>query len=307
MSQDQNRPAPSKVSFILLPGFALTSFSLAIEALNVANQNSATELYRYAICSPEGASGERIASSTGVLIELTSSLQACKNSDLIFIAGYKNIACYTNDKLTQLLRQIHQRKGRIAALSNGAFVLANSGLLQGKSCTLTPEDLNTFRELYPSIPIQENLYTVTDHIFSSAGGTATLDLLFYLIGQDHGTDLVWRIMQQFMQERVRSRDELHSVHKQINLRIKSPSLGAAIELMQKHIATPYSISQLADRIGTTTRNLELVFQKYQHTTPSRFYQQLRLQQAEKLLTATPMSLSAIAQATGFSSQSHFGK
>lgn len=80
---------PTKISFILLPGFALTSFSLAIEALSVANQLSDSELYSYLLCSPQALVGARVVSSNGVPIEMTATLNSCHQSDLVFIAGYR--------------------------------------------------------------------------------------------------------------------------------------------------------------------------------------------------------------------------
>lgn len=296
------------VSFILLPGFALTSFSLAVEALSVANQLSGEALYEFTICSPESSPHlNHIISSNGVPVEVTASLDSAYQSDLVFIAGYQHCARYHNQALTHLLKQLNRQGRRIVSLSSASFILAKCGLLQGKSCTLVPEHLNIFAELYPQITLQENLYTVTDNICTSAGGTATLDLMLYLIGQDQGRDFIYQVSQQFMQERIRSSAEMQTTCQQVSLRIKSPCLGAAVELMKKHLDNPYPIATLAKRIGTTQRNLEMVFQKYEQTTPGRYYVQLRLQQAKQLLEESHLNLSAIAQATGFSSQSHFGK
>ncbi|WP_370299052.1 GlxA family transcriptional regulator [Pontibacterium sp.] len=301
-------PSPTQVSFILLPGFALTSFSLAVEALSVANWLDDQTLYHYNICSPEADQvGDVITSSNQVPVNVTATLDECLNSDIVFVCAYRDAARYDNPELTRVLKKIQRNKGKIAALSSGAFILARAGFLEGKSCTTVPEYRTTFAELYPQILLQENLFTVTGDLYTSAGGTATLDMMLYLIGLDHGKDFIHRVSQQFMQDRVRSSEEMQSTHRQLSLRIKSPCLGAAVELMEKHIAEPYSISTLASRIGTTPRNLEIVFRKYEDTTPGRYYLRLRLQQAKKLLEETHLSIANIAQATGFNSQSHFGK
>ena len=278
-----------KVSFILLPGFALTSFSLAIEALSVANLLYGEEVYQYQIChahlplSSDISSNYQttVTSSNHVPIETSGDLSFCQNSDLIFVCGYLNTADYDNPALFSLLRSVTRRKGRIAALSCASFILAKAGLLHDKSCTLVPEYHTTFTELYPDIPIQENLYTVTDNLLTSAGGTATLDMLLYLISQDHGRDFAHNASQQFLLERIRSSEEIQTSRRHLNLRMKSPCLGAAVELMEKHVSQPYQITTLASKIGTTQRNLETVFQKYEQISPGRYYLRLRLQQARK--------------------------
>ncbi|OUR68103.1 AraC family transcriptional regulator [Marinomonas sp. 42_23_T18] len=296
------------VSFILLPGFALTSFSLAIEALSVANLLNGAEIYQYQICRAESVEASNtVKSSNNVPIETSGDLSSCLDSDLIFICGYLKVADYSNLPLFTLLRTMAHKKGRIAALSCGSFILAKAGLLQDKSCTLVPEYCNTFTELYPDISLQENLYTVTGNLLTSAGGTATLDMLLYLIGQDHGRDFAHHVSQQFLLDRIRSSEEIQTSRRYLTLRMKSPCLGAAVELMEKHIGAPYPIATLANRIGTTQRNLETVFQKYEKTSPGRYYLQLRLLHAKKMIEETHLSFSNIAQATGFSSQSHFSK
>lgn len=297
-----------QVSFILLPGFALTSFALAIEALSVANLLNGSEIYQYQIYHAESVDTDRsVNSSNNVPIDTNGGIASCEQSDLVFVCAYRHAADYQNPQLFTLLRKISQKKGRIAALSCGSFILAKAGLLQNKSCTLVAEYCSTFAELYPRIALQENLYTVTDNLFTSAGGTATLDMLLYLIGQDHGRDFAFHVSQQFLQERIRNSEEIQSSRRYLNLRIKSPCLGAAVELMDKHISSPYPLSTLASKIGTTQRNLEAVFQKYEHTTPGRYYLRLRLQHARKMIEETHLSLANVAQATGFSSQSHFSK
>lgn len=299
---------PVEVSFVLLPGFALTSFALAIEALSVANILSGREIYRYNICSAlDQQQGGRVVSSNFVPVETTARLSWCAKSDLVFVSAYKDAAEFENAELFSMLRNLHRRGARLATLSGGSFILARAGLITDNSCTLVPEHRGTFKELYPHINLQENLYTVNKNTFTSAGGTSTLDMMFYLINLDHGRDFAHQVTERFLQDRIRSSEEMQSSRRILNLRIKSPTLGAAVELMEKHIAEPYPIATLADRIGTTQRNLETVFQKHVQTTPSRYYLTLRLKQARHMLEETHLSIANIAQATGFSSQSHFSK
>ncbi|MCV6610491.1 MAG: GlxA family transcriptional regulator [Amphritea sp.] len=299
---------PIQVSFILFPGFALTSFALAIEALSVANLISEQELYRYNICSAvDKQQGGRVVSSNLVPVETTANLEQCLESDLVFIGAYKDAANFEDHDLLSMLRILNRRKARLATLSGGSFILARAGLIADKSCTLVPEFRTTFAELYPDYNLQENLYTVYKNTFTSAGGTSTLDMMFYLISLDYGREFAYEMTEMFLQDRIRSSEEMQSSRRILNLRIKSPTLGAAVELMEKHIAEPYPIATLASSIGTTQRNLETVFQKHVQTTPSRYYLTLRLKQARHMLEETHLSIANIAQATGFSSQSHFSK
>lgn len=298
---------PRQVSFILLPGFALSSFSLAIEALSVANQLRQTPLYEYRILGLHPQVERcQIISSNQVPVETSGDIAQCTEADLVFICAHSGAAEFQDARLRNKLRQLANSGCKLAALSCGAFMLAEAGLLNGHSCTLVNNYRTAFAELYPNIALQENLYTVTGSIFTSAGGTATLDLLWYLIAIDQGKAFAHAVAEQFLQDRVRSNEEMQRSLQVIQLRMLSPALGAAIELMEQHIESPYSIEFLANQIGASRRNLEKVFQRHTAMTPSQYYLQLRLTKARELLEQTSLSLSQIAQASGFSSQSHFG-
>ncbi len=302
---------PIKVCFLLWPGFALSSFSLAVEALSVANKLSGQPLYDYRILSavplPNGSNDRSISSSNAVPVQTSGDRDECTVSDLLFICGYQDIITFNDPDLFAKLRKVSQRAGRIAALSCGSFILAKAGLLNGKSCTLVPEYRATFAELYPDIPIQKNLYTITDNILSCAGGMTALDMLLYIVGIDHGRDFANQVSEQFLQDRIRTSEEIQTTQRYLQLRMKSPALGAAIELMEAHIESPWSISKLAQNIGTTQRNLETVFQRHAQTTPGRYYLKVRLQCARTMLEESHLPIATIAHATGFSSQSHFSK
>ena len=305
-----------QVCFILLPGFALTSFSLALEALSVANGLTEQPVYEYKICTPfEQKSAHQhcvsvtVFSSNGVPVEVSHDLSACDNAELVVVCAYKGAASLNNSQLNTQLKRLSQRNITIASLSGGSFILAAAGLLQNKGCTVVDELRSTFAELYPAIPLQDNLFTISQNgkLLTSSGGTASLDMLLYLISIDFGKTFAQSVAQRFMQERIRSSEEVLTSQRMLALTMKSPCLGAAIELMEKNIEEPYSIEDLSRRIGTTRRNLEMVFQRHKSTTPNRFYLKLRLQHARRMLEETNLSIASIAQATGFSSQSYFGK
>lgn len=296
----------TRVGFVLLPGFSMASFSLAVEALVVANQCRSQPAYSYHIYGDDRQSPGRVVSSNGIAIETQGGLDDCRLCDQLILCSYRHAPSYDNPLLFRHLRQIHQSGGRIAALSCGAFVLARAGLLHEKSCTLVAEYQSTFSELYPYIPIQEGVYTVTGNILTCAGGMAALDMLLYIIGSDYGKALAIQVSDLFIQDRIRSHDDMVASKRYLTLRMKSPVLGAAVEVMEKNLEAPYAIRQLAAQIGTTPRNLEAVFKRHENTTPTHYYQNLRLKHARHLIEETHLPLSVIAQATGFSSQSHFG-
>jgi len=296
------------VSFLLLPGFALTSFALTMEALSVANKLNGTPLYD---CHRYMADGDpdagTVLSSNGVPIQVEAHFSAISATDLVVLCAYRGAAGCDDRRLFARLRHLRHAGVQIAALTSASFLLARAGLLNTHSCTLFSEDIPAFRELYPHIGIQENLYTVNQSIFTCAGGMTALDMMLYIIGRDTGVDFANRVSHQFCHDKIRSPTEMQHGRRYLELRMRSPCLGAAIEIMEKNIEHPCSIEAIARKIGASTRQMEQTFRRHENTTPVRYYLQLRLAHARTLIEETRLPFSTIAQASGFASQSYFTK
>lgn len=296
------------VSFILVPGFPITPFALAVEALSVVNQLSSNPVYDYHLYSGDHDPGlHHVVSSNNVPVQVAGHFSQCPDSSLVVICAYKDASAYHNSTLFAKLRSFRQAGAQLAAVSGGSFILARAGLLETRSCTLFRDQAPTFRELYPDINIQENIYTVSQNTFTCAGGTTALDMMLYIIGRDRGTNFANNVGHQFSHDGIRSPEEMQNSRRYLELRMRSPCLGAAIEVMERNIEHPYSIQLLAEKIGTTTRTLEQAFKAHTNTTPVNYYLQVRLDRARKMIEETRLPISTISQATGFTSQSYFTK
>lgn len=299
---------PRQVGFILMPGFALTSFSLAVETLSVVNNLSERVLYEYTLYSGDrDRHSSCVHSSNHVPIQTTAHFSDCGTCDLLVVCAHRNASHYGDAVLGTLLRKQKRRNGRIAALSNGSLVLAKAGVLSERGCTLVGDDVRVFTELYPDIPVLQHLYTVDGNVLTCAGGTSALDLFLYIVGRDLGQDTAAEVSQRFLQDRIRSREEIQNAQRSLRLRMKSPHLGAAIELMEANLEKPWRIDALARAVGTTTRTLEHLFRRFEQATPNQYYLDLRLRQARKMIEESRLPIATVAYSTGFSSQSYFSK
>lgn len=297
-----------RVGFVLVPGFALTSFSLAIEALSVANFLWGATAYEYRLYSGDvDPAATEVCSSNGVCIKVAGHCSEIEDSNLLFICAYQKAAVYEGTALFAKLKALKKKGCRFASLSSGSFILAKAGVLGANACTLFSEQMTTFKELYPTVTVEESIYTVGDGVFTCQGGTTALDMLLYIIGQDHGAEFALKVSHQFCQDRIRTRDETQNSRRYLELRMKSLCLAAAVEVMENNIDAPCPIEVLAGKIGTTVRTLEHVFRVHENTTPVNYYLQLRLRRARTMIEDTLLPMATVAQATGFASQSYFTK
>lgn len=296
------------VSFLLMQGFALTSFSLAVETLSVANKLSGEAVYDFHLYSgAHETEAQTVISSNGVPIQVEAHFSQISATNLVVVCAYEGASAYNNKALFANLRKLKRSGSQLAALTSASFLLARAGLFEGQSCTLFSEDIPIFRELYPTIAIQETIYTIGENLFTCAGGMTAFDMMLYIVGKDLGGEFADKVAHQFCHNKIRSADEMQNSRRYLELRMKSPCLGAAVELMEQHIEQPYPIQSVAAKIGASTRSLEQAFKTHTNTTPVHYYLQLRLAQAKTLIEETHLPFSTIAQATGFTSQSYFTK
>jgi transcriptional regulator GlxA family with amidase domain len=86
-----------------------------------------------------------------------------------------------------------------------------------------------------------------------------------------------------------------------------PKLQEIVALMEANLEEPIDLDELANYVSLSRRQLERLFQKYLHSSPSRYYLKLRLIRARQLLKQTPISIVELSVVCGFVSTPHFSK
>ena len=92
-----------------------------------------------------------------------------------------------NERLTAFVKKTGREASYIMSLCDGAFVLANAGLLDTYECTTFPSDIDRFREMLPNLKVNENVSFVHDRkVITSAGGAKSYDPALFLVEHLYG-------------------------------------------------------------------------------------------------------------------------
>jgi AraC family carnitine catabolism transcriptional activator len=212
---------------------------------------------------------------------------------------------FYNSTLEHWLRRLDLEGVTLGAIDTGSFVLAEAGLLEGYRLTLHWEALDAFKETYPTLQATQELFEIDRRRISSAGGTASIDLMLDLIGQAHGPDLAIKVSEQFVLGRIRQRKDHQRMQIATRYGINNKKLVQVIGEMEQHTEPPLSTLALADAIKVTRRQLERLFRLHLNDTPSNFYLGLRLEKARQLLRQSDLSVLEVSIACGFESPSYF--
>ena len=297
---------PQKVGLLLVHGFSMVGFSAIVEPMYVANRLSGAQLYDWSILTLDG---EASASSSGIPIAVDYPIsQRRAGFDLIIVcAGFFDRATSRSPKLLDWLRKHASLGCTMGAISTGAEILANAGLLEEHRCTIHWENEESFRENHPTAILTGGLYELSEKRITAAGGIAALDMMLNWIALTNDEYLVTAIAEQFIHSPSRIPGEMQRKAEIKLAQRHSPKLAKAIELMMANVENPLTCAQISHRVGLSRRQLERLFTEHRRKTLHRYYLELRLNQARYLIFQTGMPLLQIAIAVGFSSQSHFSR
>ena len=192
-------PIKRSIAFFLIPDFTMVAFATALEPLRIANRMLGYEAYRWRLASLDG---QPVPASNGVLCAVNTSLEDERRKmagpdrpSMVIVCSGINIERYANKSAFAWLREEYNRGVAIGGLCTGAHVLAAAGLLAGKRCAIHWENLPGFAEAFPKANVFADLFEVDQNIYTCAGGTAALDMMLQLIGDDFDDSLVNRVCE----------------------------------------------------------------------------------------------------------------
>jgi transcriptional regulator GlxA family with amidase domain len=290
--------------FVLMPEFTLLSFAGALDALRLVNRQLGYKAYEWRLIGEGGGSA---TCSAGSSFELDGDLEELRHDDVVLLCSGTNVSRHTSPKLVSWLRREARRGVTIGGLCTAAYALAKAGLLDEKRATIHWENHDGFLEDFPDVDLTKSIYVIDGKIITTAGGTASMDLMLTLISRDVGADVANAVADQQIYTSIRTDRDTQRLSVPTRIGVRHPKLATVIQKMETHIEDPISPATLATEVGLSTRQLERLFRRYLNRSPKRYYMELRLGRARNLLMQTEMNVINVALACGFTSPSHFSK
>lgn len=204
------------------------------------------------------------------------------------------------------LRQVRPDIRRIASVCTGAFILAESGLLNGLQATTHWAFVEALSKRYPNIQVKANeLFVDNGHIATSAGITSGIDLSLKLIENDLGAEIASRVARYLVVHFRRAGDQAqYSIPLQFQSR-SDTRFSSLTGWVLQNLQCDLSVSNLADHCGMSERNFYRHFVERMGETPARYVDSLRLDYARQLLVEKTWPIDKVATACGFQSSDAF--
>ena len=198
-----------------------------------------------------------------------------------------------------------QNHAEMASLCRGAFLLAQTGLINGKSCATHWITHDLVRELFPQVNLLPDKVINEDKgIYSSGGAYSFLNLLLYLIEKYYGRETaIWcSKVAEIEFDRV-NQNQFVIFNGQKNH--SDRAILKAQQYIEEHYMEKISVERLADEAATSSRNFVRRFKKATFNTPTEYMQRVRIEVAKKNLESSTMSILEAMLSTGYNDDKTF--
>ena len=280
------------VAVVIHPGFQLLDVAGPTTGFEIAERFRPGS-YDLTLLAPGGG---QVESSSGLRL----SANPLRNGpfDTVIVSGGE--IARSMAALKAIVGWLKRTKARrTASVCSGAFLLAEAGLLDGRSATTHWESTDHFARRYPKVKLDaERIFIRDGAVWTSAGISAGIDLTLALIEDDLGPEVARRTAQQLVvhQRRPGGQSQFSAF---VELGGRTGRFVRLIEWMRAHLAEPLTVEHLADCAAMSPRNFARAFTAETGTTPAKAVERLRLETARTAVETGHASLDRIAEVAGF--------
>ncbi|MFA5180171.1 MAG: GlxA family transcriptional regulator [Syntrophales bacterium] len=222
--------------------------------------------------------------------------------DTLLVVGGTGPLTARNASVLQWLREMASQVRRLGSVCTGSFLLAEAGILNGRRATTHWALTRELALRYPQVIVDPNpIWVQDDHIYTSAGVTAGMDLALWFVEEDHGNAIALAVAKELVLFLRRPGGQAQF---SASLSIQASGMKPLLELqvwIKENLHRNLSIETLAARTAMSPRNFARVFVRELGITPARYIEQIRLETARHQLEQTEKGLEEIASSCGFGS------
>jgi transcriptional regulator GlxA family with amidase domain len=296
------------VAVVLVDEFAAFEFGVICEVFGIDRTEDGVPAFDFRVCAENPDTPLRM--SVGVTMTANHGLDALDGADLVAIPAC-NIRAEYPPAVLQALRDASARGSVMLSVCSGAFLLAATGLLDGRLCTTHWRHATDFAARFPQTKLDPDVLYVDDgDIITSAGTAAGIDACLHLVRRELGSGAASVIARRMVVPPQRDGGQRQFVELPIP-ECTGDSLEPVLGWMLANLATEHTVAALARRAQLSERTFARRFVAETGTTPLRWLTTQRVLHAQRLLEDTALSVEEVAGQCGFGSAAllrhHFGK
>lgn len=287
------------VAVIVQHGFAPFEFGLACEAFGLDRSDDGIAPFDFRIITPDPGA---VKSNIGFSVNVDDDLSFAEEADLVVVTPIPRGTWHRVDpRVAEVVRRAVARDAWVLSVCSGSFVVAASGVLDGRRATTHWMYADTMARMYPAIDVDPDVLYVQDgRIITSAGTAAGLDACLHLLRQELGAEVANRIARRMVVPPQRDGGQAQFIEKPLP-QVSSLSLAPVTDWMLENLRHDLTVDQLAARAHMSPRTFARRFKADHGATPAAWLARQRIIHAQRLLEKTDLGLDAVAYESGFGS------
>jgi AraC family transcriptional activator FtrA len=295
-------PVPPLVVALAYDRLCTFEFGCVIEMFALQRPELEVDWYRFEVCSLEPGP---IRAFGGVTMEASHGPSLLDQADIILIPGWRDPAEKPPQILIDKLQAAYARGSRICSICSGVFVLAWSGLLDGKAATTHWRLTKRLAEAFPAILVEPNvLYVDAGQIMTSAGSASGLDMMLHLVRTDFGTRVANLVARRLIVAPHREGGQAQFLQNPLPSGIPG-RLTKLMEWIRENLTLQHTLRSLADQAAMSPRSLQRQFQEASGLSPFDWVVRERILVAKELLEGTETPIDTLSEQVGFGSEESF--
>jgi len=252
---------------------------------------------------------EAVSAGNGeYLIKTDRLLQDVEETDLLIIPptfGNPLTGIQENAEAIRYFKALHSRGSSLASLCAGAFLLAETGLLDGRKCSTHWAHFAAFRARYPQVEVEDGA-VITEHgnIYSSGGANSLWNLLLYLVEKFSDWETAVMLSKYFAIDIGRDSQSAFAIFKgQKNH--TDPDIKKVQDYIEAKYDSKLAVEDLANLVLVGRRTFERRFKEATNNTPLEYIQRVRIEAAKKFFEGSRKNVSDVMYDVGYTDSKAF--
>jgi transcriptional regulator GlxA family with amidase domain len=289
-------PMSRSILILVYPQAQPIDIAGPMQAFTTADEEAGGHAYRVRVAALRRGA---VPLAGGVSV-LASSLPN-KPPDTLLVPGGPGVhVVRRNASYLTAIRRLARGARRVCSVCTGTFLLASSGLLDGREAATHWRACDQLAAEFPRVRVRSDPIWVRDGaVWTSAGVTAGIDLALALIEEDVGAALAVRVARRLIVPMRRSGGQ--SQHSDLLTLQSASQFGPLLEWMASNLSHALTAEALAQQAGMSPRSFHRHFLARTGTTPAEAVERLRLDRARTLLEVMRLPLTAVSEQSGFGS------
>jgi transcriptional regulator GlxA family with amidase domain len=276
------------------------AYKILTRANDYRKQNEGTALFKIELA---GLSDEVEFHDGLFTAKPHTSISAIHKTDLVIIPSLNHNyekAMRENHPLISWITHQYKNGAEIASICTGVFLLASTGLLDGKSCSTNWAVADHFRILFPNVHLQtDKLITDENGIYTNGGAYSFLNLIIYLIEKKFDRQTAIYCAKVFQIEMDRYSQSEFIIFKGQKLH-GDDIVKEAQTFIEEHLHEKISIEALSSHFAVGRRNFDRRFIKATGNTPLEYAQRVRVESAKRSFETSRKTINEVMYEVGYS-------